>query len=262
VADPTQEQKGSELTGAALVRYIFQSAQGRHLDPQAVLGVASAEGGFYGAVGDSGSSFGPFQLHIGGALPSVIAAKGPKYAATWANTPSGINYALDRIGLLARGQGNVQAVESIISGFEKPHDYGVALSQGLPPNIAASRTRDFKVAMENYGKFTEAGQGAGSAPGGLHIGFSPAGGVSGVNSVLRHVPGVAQAEDAAGGAVSAFNSVEGAIGWISKPTNIGRVGEVIGGAFLVLVCLVLLGFGVVKSQPVQQTAGTVAAVAR
>jgi hypothetical protein len=61
---------------------IAQLARARGLDPAAVLSIASVEGGFNGAVGDHGTSFGPFQLHKGGALPSGI--KNPQQ---WANSP-------------------------------------------------------------------------------------------------------------------------------------------------------------------------------
>jgi hypothetical protein len=45
------------------------------VDPRAALAVAMGEGGLrWGAVGDNGTSYGPFQLHVGGALP---AGKGP-----------------------------------------------------------------------------------------------------------------------------------------------------------------------------------------
>ena len=50
--------------------YVHKYADKYNLDPKAVLGVASREGGIeWGGVGDNGTSFGPWQLHIGGAMP-------------------------------------------------------------------------------------------------------------------------------------------------------------------------------------------------
>ena len=70
---------------------ILQFAQRYRLDPAAVMAVARGEGGLdWGAVGDQGSSYGPFQLHRGGALP---AGKGPEFA----NSPAGIEYALRKM---------------------------------------------------------------------------------------------------------------------------------------------------------------------
>ena len=82
------------------------------LDPAAVLAVAGAEG-MGGGVGDGGTSFGPFQLHIGGALP-----RGKDRA--WAESPAGIDYALRQIAAVARGLTGRAAVEAIVRRFERP----------------------------------------------------------------------------------------------------------------------------------------------
>jgi hypothetical protein len=96
-------------------KLIQQGARARGLDPRAVGAVALSEGGLrYGAVGDQGSSYGPFQLHRGGALP---AGRG----AAWANSPAGINYALDRMAF-ARGMKGRQAISHIVKRFERPAD--------------------------------------------------------------------------------------------------------------------------------------------
>ena len=99
--------------------YIVSAAKQRGLDPVAVLAVASQEG-LGGGVGDNGTSFGPWQLHAGGALPAVVWAKGPTYAHQWAWSPAGINYALDRIAGVARGLSGAQAVNAIVREFERP----------------------------------------------------------------------------------------------------------------------------------------------
>lgn len=100
---------------------IAQGAKARDLDPAAVLAVASREG-LSGKIGDGGTSFGPFQLHIGGALPAAIGALGPVKAQAWAMSPVGLNYALDHIATVAKGLKGSQAVVAIVSRFERPRD--------------------------------------------------------------------------------------------------------------------------------------------
>lgn len=101
------------------------------LDPQAVLAVASREG-LGGGIGDQGTSFGPFQLHQGGALPSGI--QDPQ---AWAWSPAGIDYALSRIQGVAGGLHGGPAVANIVSRFERPADpqaeiTGALRAYGLP----------------------------------------------------------------------------------------------------------------------------------
>lgn len=92
---------------------IEQLARRYGVDPRAALAIASVEGGFHGSVGDNGTSFGPFQLHEGGALPR---GRG----ANWANSYAGINYAMQHIAQIARGLHGRQAVAAISSRFERP----------------------------------------------------------------------------------------------------------------------------------------------
>ena len=87
------------------------------VDPKAALAVASVEGGFGGAIGDNGTSFGPFQLHIGGALP-----RGVSNPQVWANSPSGIRYALAQIAKVSRGLQGRAAIDAIVRKFERPAD--------------------------------------------------------------------------------------------------------------------------------------------
>lgn len=104
---------------------IAQMARQRGLDPRAVLAIASVEGGFNGAIGDHGTSFGPFQLHQGGALP-----RGEGNA--WANSKQGIAYALDSMvkdGIAGlRGQA---AVSAISSKFERPLNVPGEISKAM-----------------------------------------------------------------------------------------------------------------------------------
>ena len=115
------------MPGHTVQHLIASEARRRGLDPAAVLAVASTEGGLrYGAVGDSGSSFGPFQLHVGGALP---AGKG----AAFANSPEGIRYALDQmVKVGAGGLTGADAISTIVSKFERPANVSgqIAKAQG------------------------------------------------------------------------------------------------------------------------------------
>lgn len=101
------------LSDAALQDYIREQSVRRGLDPNAVLAVATVEGGFGGAIGDSGSSYGPFQLHVGGALP---AGK----SNDWARSKAGIQYALNKISGVARGLTGKDAISAIVTKFERP----------------------------------------------------------------------------------------------------------------------------------------------
>src|SRR2546423_1629862 len=93
-----------------VVALINQMSRRYGVDPAAARAVASVEGGLQrGAVGDQGTSYGPFQLHVGGALPR---GRG----AAWANSPAGIDYALRQISRVARGKHGRAAIAAIVSG--------------------------------------------------------------------------------------------------------------------------------------------------
>ena len=181
--------------------YIVNRAQSLGIDPQAVLAVAAHEGVTLPAqVGDNGTSFGPWQLHIGGALPASVAAQGADYAQAWANSPTGIDYALGRIASFARGQKGAQAIRSIVYSFERPK------------NPAA----EYSAAVATY----NGGGGPSNAPG------STSGSLGGA---LDHIPGVAQIE-----------SVGKFLGKITDPAFLLRALEVMGGGILILLGLYLL----------------------
>ena len=131
------------MASRAQINLIRTLALRRNLDPRAVLSVAGKEG-LGGGIGDAGTSFGPFQLHLGGAFPSGI--QGNKQA--WAWSPAGISYALNRIASVASGLRGRAAVENIISRFERPAnpgreiagalaDYGTGASAGIPAGGAS-----------------------------------------------------------------------------------------------------------------------------
>jgi cell wall-associated NlpC family hydrolase len=100
-------------------RLIRQLAVKYGLDPEAVVSIASVEGSnaLHGGVsiGDHGTSFGPFQLHAGGALPK---GKG----SAWAHSRAGIDYAERQMAKVAGGLHGQQAVAAISSRFERPAD--------------------------------------------------------------------------------------------------------------------------------------------
>jgi len=103
---------------------IRQLALRYNVDPNAALAIASVEGGFNGAVGDGGTSFGPFQLHEGGALPS---GRG----SAWANSPAGINYAMQHIASVAGGLRGRAAVAAISSRFERPANVPAEIAKAM-----------------------------------------------------------------------------------------------------------------------------------
>jgi hypothetical protein len=97
----------------------------RNLDPRAAASVAMNEsGGRFGAVGDNGTSFGPWQLHVGGALPRGR-------TAAWANSPAGIQYALRQMASVAGGLHGQAAVAAIARRFERPADPGAEIATAL-----------------------------------------------------------------------------------------------------------------------------------
>lgn len=118
------------LGTADYVTYVRQHAQQDYgLDPAAVLAVAQQEGlgGESSSLvpGDNGTSFGPHQLHMGGALPPAITALGANAAQAWSWSEEGFKYALQQISGVARGLTGVAAITAITTQFERPStDYG------------------------------------------------------------------------------------------------------------------------------------------
>lgn len=111
-----------------VVQAIVLGARKRGLDPQAVLAVAQQEG-LSGRVGDQGTSFGPFQLHQGGAFPTGRVPAGQEQS--WAMSPVGISYALDKIASVAKGLRAGPAVNAIVRRFERPANPGREVSRAL-----------------------------------------------------------------------------------------------------------------------------------
>jgi hypothetical protein len=109
-------------------RLIISRAKKYGIDPQAALAVAQGEGGIrWGAVGDNGTSHGPFQLRVGGANPY----KGAR-AKQFANSPAGIDYALRKMAESgAKGLMGAQAVDAIVRRFERPADPDISVANAV-----------------------------------------------------------------------------------------------------------------------------------
>lgn len=108
------------LSRTELISYVNRQAPQLGLDPQAVLAVAAQEG-LGGGVGDQGTSFGPWQLHKGGTLPTTIGRQGADAAQAWAWSEAGVDYALNQMAEAgAAGQSGNDAITTIVSKFERP----------------------------------------------------------------------------------------------------------------------------------------------
>lgn len=107
----------------SLERAIHLAARKYNLDPRAMMAIAMHESGMrWGAVGDGGSSFGPFQLHRGGAMPA-------DKSAAWANSLQGVMYAarqMSKVG--ASGLTGYNAIDVISRKFERPADPNAEIS--------------------------------------------------------------------------------------------------------------------------------------
>lgn len=125
----------------ALIRRL---ALQHHLDPAAVLAIASHEG-LSGGIGDGGHAFGPFQMNnAGGVLTNAPASHQNNQ---WAWSKQGINYALSGMEHVAAGLHGRAAINAIARRYERPADPG-------------SEVRD---ALSAYRQFAGSGAGAGGA---------------------------------------------------------------------------------------------------
>lgn len=105
--------------GRSFYNYVYQTAPRYHVDPAAELAISTQEGGS-GGIGDNGTSFGPNQLHAGGALPRSVYF-GPYSGRTqaWAWSSTGINYVLKQEEQLCGGLKGYAAVRCIAYRFER-----------------------------------------------------------------------------------------------------------------------------------------------
>lgn len=251
VVPPPPSQRDSAFTDSrSMLAYIVSRSQSLGVDPQAALAVAHHEGITLPAeVGDNGTSFGPWQLHIGGALPSSVAAKGSAYANQWANSPAGVDYALQRIASVSRGQRGAAAITSIVSRFERPKD--------IPGEISRS-IATYPTALQGW-----SGGGGGGVTGAI------SGAVSGVGGAIRtgvdaSIPGINLIPNP-GDVIGGVKSTAEFLGHLSDPHYILRGLQVIAGGVLVLVGVVLLarqvGLAFAQSDTGRAVTGAAEAVA-
>jgi hypothetical protein len=108
---------------------IVAAAKKAGVDARAALAVAMTEGGTsFGAVGDKGTSFGPFQLRIGGASPFADPAK----AKAFANSIEGITYAINKMAEAgAKGKVGFDAIAAIVKNFERPADVSGQIKKAM-----------------------------------------------------------------------------------------------------------------------------------
>lgn len=155
---------------AALAQYVEKQAPHYNLDPQAVLAVADQEGAS-GAVGDNGSSFGPWQLHKGGAYPSS-APQSATAANAWAWSPAGVDYALASMSKVAGGLRGPSAVTAIVTRFERPSNPGAETAAALADYGHAPSTRSKGKAGASTGGAGGGGGGGGGIFGGVESAIS------------------------------------------------------------------------------------------
>lgn len=100
------------------------------VDPNAALAIGRVEGGLRrdargDYMGGRHTSFGPFQLHEGGALPRGR-------SSSWAGSDAGIEYAIRQMARSgARGLRGQAAVSSIARNFERPADPNAEIRKAL-----------------------------------------------------------------------------------------------------------------------------------
>ena len=135
---PPNAQRGGQRVGGAIIPHaprgvqpalwhlIYAYSHQLRLDPYAVAAVSIAEGGGrFGAVGDNRTSYGPFQLHVGGALP-------PGWGPREANSPRGVLYAMQHMAASgAAGLHGLSAIRAIVTRFERPAAPGPEVSRSF-----------------------------------------------------------------------------------------------------------------------------------
>lgn len=225
----TTSRSTQPLTELEAIGYIWAGALRRGLDPYAVLADAKGEGlsgtGTAAGIGDNGTSFGPFQLHFGGAYPAG-APTTPAAAQAWASSPQGIDYALNRIQQVAQGKKGTDALAAIVSGFERPSDVSGAI---------ATRSRYYnQIAGQNLSGVVKQLTGVSAQT--PHTGIGDF-----LRSPTGDLPGeiVQGGKDIKGGGEKALTKwVSDLTGWL---TSVGiRVAEAVGGFILLVAGLYLL----------------------
>ena len=229
------------LYGVDLVNYISGAAKQLNIDPAAVLAVAQSEGGFSGAVGDQGTSFGPFQLHQGGKLPASVQAQGLTAEKAFGNSPAGINYALQGIAGVATGTTGTDTVSKIVTNFEQP------LNPGAEVQTASGYYPDWKNLLNLQ---SQGGQLYNNSLTG-YLGHFESGVTGAPNAVANEATNIANTVTAP------ITSAEGLIAWV---TDIHHW-EMLAGGILILTGIVMLGRSASSSKPAKQVQGAASTVA-
>lgn len=113
------------LRGETFVQYVRDGCASRDLEATAVFAESYNEG-LAGGIGDSGRSYGPWQLYKSGKLPTAYRGypDGSAKVNTWAWSKEGIDYALDgMVKVGAAGKRGVAAVTILTRDFEVPADW-------------------------------------------------------------------------------------------------------------------------------------------
>lgn len=227
------------LSPVGEIDYIRKRATELGLDPEAVLAVATHEGLTVPAqVGDSGTSFGPWQLHAGGRLPPQIFSQGSVYAQQWANSTVGIDYALQGIATVAKGKQGPDAVTAIVNLFERPRADlragEVASSISTYNQGGAPLTGDYNPASAaDWGSTTFGNLPSAAAHAAANV---PIGGVLSINDII----GIPKA------AWDALTFPEKMFAFLTS----WRFAEIVGGIILLVVGLFLVGRALGVSVPV------------
>lgn len=112
---------GTPLDREGVIAYVRQRAPEYGLDPAAVLAVGEQEG-MGGGIGDTGTSFGPWQLHVGGAFPGQLSGLTSSGKHAWAWSTEGVDYALGSMSKVASGLTGGSAISSLVQNFERPRE--------------------------------------------------------------------------------------------------------------------------------------------
>lgn len=110
---------------------IEQYAQRLGLDPRAIKAVALGEGGLkWGAVGDGGHAFGPFQMNdAGGVLTNRFGSSTAR--AAFANSEAGMLEAMTAMARHARGLQGEDAIRAVVSKYERPANIPLSIKNAI-----------------------------------------------------------------------------------------------------------------------------------
>lgn len=221
---------------AALRAYVYQQAPRHQLDPAAVMAVAAQEG-LGGGIGDQGTSFGPWQLHEGGALPAKqFRGAYSQDTNAWAWSPQGVDYVLSRMAASgARGQQGFQAISTIVSNFERPAN----------PSGEITRAQAAYAGQNPGDPYTAPPRPGGAASGGTTSDVGLFGSVTGAFGDAESWFGRigSGAENWLTGGVADVLKVFTAFLWLANPINWLRAFEALVGLLFVLLGLASLGSG-------------------